>query len=356
MTANAAHDHSPLLRVSNLRTRFRTPHGVLRAVDGVSFDLERGATIGIVGESGSGKSVLARTIMNLLPPTAEVPDDGTVLFDGRDVRHLDPVAAKHFWGTEMAIIFQDPMTSLNPVKKIGRQLTESIRYHLGHSRKAATARAVDLLHQVGIPEPHRRLGQYPHELSGGMRQRVTIAIALACAPRLLIADEPTTALDVTVQKQILDLLDRIQAERSMAMILITHDLGVVAGHADQVAVMYAGQIVEQASTDRLFRNVQHPYTEALLHSIPRVELPSHSRFEAIGGRPPNMIMPPPGCRFAPRCKYAQKACVESLPELEPADVTSHLFRCYFPAAGSGCCRGGAEIGNPKASRATRQSD
>jgi len=335
MTPSTTRAPQPLLRVENLRTAFRTPRGLLRAVDGVSFELDHGTTLGIVGESGSGKSVLVRTIMNLLPPTAEVPEDGRVLFDGRDVRRLNPVEAKHFWGTEMAMVFQDPMTSLNPVKKIGVQLTESIRFHLGLSQKAATDRALDLMGQVGIPEPRRRLDQYPHELSGGMRQRVTIAIALACEPRLLIADEPTTALDVTVQKQILDLLDRLQQQTGMTMILITHDLGVVAGHADQVAVMYAGQIVEHASTERLFRNVEHPYTEALLNSIPRVELPSHTRLEAIPGRPPNMTMPPPGCRFAPRCKYAQDLCREALPDLAPAEVPSHVFRCYFPVGTSG---------------------
>ena len=281
---------APLLQVKNLSTHFATPRGTLRAVDGVSFELRQGSTLGIVGESGSGKSVLVRTVMNLLPNNATVPE-GQVLYAGRDVRTLDAVESKHFWGTEMAMVFQDPMTSLNPVKRVGVQLTESIRFHLGLSNKAATARALDLLDQVGIPERKRRLTQYPHELSGGMRQRVIIAIALACEPKLLIADEPTTALDVTVQKQILDLLDSIQREQRMAMILITHDLGIVAGHADEVAVMYAGQIVERASTERLFRNVEHPYTEALLNSIPRIELPSHTRLDAIAGRPPDMVLP-----------------------------------------------------------------
>jgi peptide/nickel transport system ATP-binding protein len=340
----------PLLRVTDLRTTFQTSRGPLRAVDGVSFDLEQGATIGIVGESGSGKSVLVRTIMNLLPPNGEMSDDTVVLFAGRDVRDLQPSEAKHFWGTEMAMIFQDPMTSLNPVKKIGAQLTESMRFHLGYTKAAAVDRALDLLDQVGIPEPRRRLGQYPHELSGGMRQRITIAIALACEPRLLIADEPTTALDVTVQKQILDLLSRIQRERRMAMILITHDLGVVAGHADHVAVMYAGQIVESAPTDRLFRNVEHPYTEALHASIPRIEYKSHTRLDAISGRPPDMTNPPQGCRFAPRCKYAAEACLARLPELmsteataaqEPTGLTVHRYRCYFPVGRSGHSTAGA---------------
>jgi peptide/nickel transport system ATP-binding protein len=283
----------PLLVVDNLRTMFDTPRGLLRAVDGVSFTLDRGETLGIVVESGSGKSVLVRSIMNLLANNAIVPEGSKVAFDGRDVRKLTRPEAKHFWGTEMAMVFQDPMTSLNPVKRIGAQITESIQFHLSLNRKAAVERAIDLMHQVKIPEPRRRLDQYPHELSGGMRQRVTIAIALACEPRLLIADEPTTALDVTVQKQILDLLARLQEEHDMAMILITHDLGVVAGQADRVAVMYAGQLVEVADTDVLFANVK-------------------------------------GCRFAPRCRYARAACLERNPELAETEQLGHRSRCFVP--------------------------
>ena len=284
----------------------------------MTFDLAAGRTLGIVGESGSGKSVLVRTIMNLLGPNAVVGDDGQVLFDGRDVRHLDAIESRHFWGTEIAMVFQDPMTALNPVKRVGKQLTESMRFHLGCSKSAARERALGLLRQVGIPEPERRLGQYPHELSGGMRQRVAIAIAIALLdPRLLIADEPTTALDVTVQRQILDLLDRLRRETGMAMILITHDLGVVAGHADEVAVMYAGTFVEHAPTEELFAEVEHPYTSALLASIPRADLPSHTPLDAIVGRPPNMIEPPPGCRFAPRCAYRTDDCELAMPMLEP---------------------------------------
>ncbi|MGE0878420.1 MAG: ABC transporter ATP-binding protein [Acidimicrobiia bacterium] len=321
----------PLLVVDGLATSFRTPRGLLRAVDGVSFTLDEGQTLGVVGESGSGKSVLVRTVMGLLPPTAIISDDSVVNLAGRDVRHLNPLEAKHFWGPEIAMVFQDPMTSLNPVKKIGVQLTEPLRYHLGLSRRSAESRALELMEQVGIPEPRRRLSQYPHELSGGMRQRVTIAIALSCEPRLLIADEPTTALDVTVQKQILDLLSSLQRERKMTMILITHDLGVVAGYADRVAVMYAGQIVESASTIELFDNVRHPYTEALLNSIPRVEQPSHTRLDAISGRPPDMTKLSLGCRFAPRCRYAQDECLSADPGLDEASgVTSHQFRCFFP--------------------------
>ncbi len=320
---------SPLLQVRDARTSFRTSRGPLLAVDGVSFDLAAGETLGIVGESGSGKSVLVRTVMNLLPSNGEVAAGSEILFDGRDVRHLRPAEAKHFWGPEMAMVFQDPMTSLNPVKRIGRQLTESMRFHLGLSRSAARDRAIELLNRVGIPEPRRRLDQYPHELSGGMRQRITIAIALSCSPRLLIADEPTTALDVTVQKQILDLLDQLQAEERMAMILITHDLGIVAGHADRVAIMYAGQMVEVGATERLFNCVQHPYTEALLKSIPRLEDPSHTPLEAISGRPPDMVDPAGSCRFAPRCRYAQLRCLDEQPELMPTHG-GHPFRCFFP--------------------------
>ncbi|HEX7094635.1 MAG TPA: ABC transporter ATP-binding protein [Acidimicrobiales bacterium] len=321
-------ENAPLLEVHDLRTSFRTSRGLLRAVDGVSLTLNRGETIGIVGESGSGKSVLVRTIMNLLPRTAIV--EGTVLYEGRDVRALPRNERRHFWGTQMAMIFQDPMTSLNPVKKIGTQITDPLRYHLGMSRDAARKRALELLDLVRIPEASRRLQQYPHELSGGMRQRVMIAIALSCNPKLLIADEPTTALDVTVQKQILDLLGSLQRELDMAMILITHDLGVVAGRTNRINVMYAGQVVETSDTPTLFREMRHPYTEALLNSIPRIENPSHTRLEAITGRPPDMTRPPSGCRFAPRCRYAQTDCIDNPPKLESSVERGHQFRCFYP--------------------------
>jgi peptide/nickel transport system ATP-binding protein len=317
---------APLLAVEGLSTSFRTARGSLQAVEDVSFSLAQGETIGIVGESGSGKSVLVRTIMNLLPRTASV--EGRVLFDGRDVRTLTKAERDHFWGPQMSMIFQDPMTSLNPVRKIGRQITDPLRFHLGLSRDAARKRAVELLDLVRIPEAGRRLGQYPHELSGGMRQRVMIAIALSCHPKLLIADEPTTALDVTVQQQILDLLSSLQAELGMAMILITHDLGVVAGHTKRIAVMYAAQIVEEASTTTLFAEMHHPYTEALLASIPRIEHAPHTRLEAIFGRPPDMLNPPPGCRYAPRCRYAQESCVVQAPPL--AGSLHHRYACFFP--------------------------
>ena len=319
-----------LLSVRDLRTQFPTERGVLRAVDGVSFDISPGETFGIVGESGSGKSVLVRTVMNLLPSSAVVPDTGSVLYKGSDVRKLSPLDAKHFWGTEMAMVFQDPMTALNPVKKIGEHLTESMRFHLQLSKSDATARALDLMNEVGIPEPAQRLRQYPHELSGGMRQRVVIAMALACEPRLLIADEPTTALDVTVQRQILDLLVRLQAEHGMAMILISHDLGVVSGAADRVAVMYAGKFVEVAPRRSLFTSVHHPYTEALLGSMPRLDLPAGTRLTAISGRPPDMTSPPAGCRFAPRCAHARDVCTSAVPSLRGVGDTEHVFRCFFP--------------------------
>lgn len=317
----------PLLEVRDLRVRFPTPAGVVRAVDGLSFNLWPGQTLGIVGESGSGKSVTARTLMNLLPRTAQV--DGEVLYEGRDVRALAAAGAKHFWGVEMTMVFQDPMTSLNPVKKVGEQIAEVLRYHLGRSRGEALAEAVDLLGQVGIPEPARRVAQYPHELSGGLRQRVVIAMALACRPRLLIADEPTTAVDVTVQKHLLDLLDRLRAEREMAMILITHDLGVAKGRTDDVAVMYAGRIVELADTVSLFADMRHPYTEALLRSIPRIDDPSGHRLDPIGGRPPDLIDPPERCRFADRCRYAQADCLEAVPEFAGLEGL-HRFSCNHP--------------------------
>jgi peptide/nickel transport system ATP-binding protein len=308
----------------------------------VSLTLERGKTIGIVGESGSGKTVLSRSIMGLTS-ASNATITGSVMYDGQELVGRSPKQMRSLWGSEMAMVFQDPMTSLNPVKRIGVQITESMRYHFGLSRKDAYARALDLMNEVRIPEPHRRLDQYPHELSGGMRQRVTIAIALACEPRLLIADEPTTALDVTVQKQILDLLIRLQERHEMAMILITHDLGVVAGHADRVAVMYAGQFVEHADTLALFDNVKHPYTEALLESIPRVEQASHTRLEAIRGRPPDMTRKLAGCRFAPRCRFAQAACLEEEPALLATDDPGHLFRCFFP------------IGSAEGDRALREN-
>jgi oligopeptide/dipeptide ABC transporter ATP-binding protein len=318
-----------LLEVSDLHTSFRVQRGLVRAVDGVTFQVERGRTVGVVGESGSGKTVLARSIMNLLPMRT-TEHSGSVRFEGSEILGLNARDMRRYWGAEMAMVFQDPMTSLNPVVKIGRQITESLRLHLGLGKAEAVERAVDLLRSVGIPEPARRLHEYPHQLSGGMRQRVVIAIALSCDPKLLLADEPTTALDVTVQAQILDLLADQQAQRHMTMLLVTHDLGVVASRTDEIIVMYAGRVVEQAPTWSLFAQFRMPYTEALMRSIPRLELPSHTRLLGVPGRPPDLSDPPKGCPFAPRCAYAQDRCQVEAPPLRETGTPGHSFACWFP--------------------------
>jgi oligopeptide/dipeptide ABC transporter ATP-binding protein len=317
-----------LLVVEDLRTTFTTPRGPVKAVDGVSLSVARGRTLGIVGESGSGKTVLSRSIMGLLTARG-VERTGSIRYDGRELLDATPKELRRLWGTEMAMVFQDPMTSLNPVMRIERQLTEGVRHHLGVSKDEAHAQARKLLADVGIPDPARRLRQYPHELSGGMRQRVTIASALAAGPKLLFADEPTTALDVTVQAQILDLLQQQQRDRYMAMILVTHDLGVVAGRTDDVVVMYAGQVVEKAPTATIFTDVKMPYTAALLGSIPSLRTPRHERLRVITGRPPDLADPPEGCRFAARCPYARAKCRAEEPPLETASE-GHEFRCWFP--------------------------
>ncbi len=319
----------PVLEVRNLRTEFATPAGPLVAVDDVSFTVERGKALGIVGESGSGKSVTARSVMRLLPKS-NVYSTGEVFLDGVDVMAMSDKELRQMWGPEVAMVFQDPLGSLNPVMRIGQQVAEGLRVHHGTSRQEARDIALTLLRSVGIPSPESRLEEYPHQLSGGMRQRVVIAIALACGPKLLIADEPTTALDVTVQAQILDLLQEQQHERYMPLILITHDLGVVAGRTDEVIVMYAGRIMERAPTSVLFRDMRMPYTESLFRSIPKIEYPSHTRLATIPGRPPNMVDPPTGCKFAPRCRYAQPRCSEEEPELTPAVRADHIYRCFYP--------------------------
>jgi peptide/nickel transport system ATP-binding protein len=282
-----------------------------------------------VGESGSGKTILSRSIMGLLPKR-NVIRQGQVIYEGTDIAGYSASDMRHVWGSEMAMVFQDPMTSLNPVMKIGKQITEPLRLHLQMDKGDANDTAIALLSSVGIPEPTQRLSEYPHQLSGGMRQRVMIAIALACGPKLLFADEPTTALDVTVQAQILNLLQQQQSERHMAMVLVTHDLGVVAGRADDVVVMYAGQVVEKASTATLFSDMKMPYTEALLHSIPKVAQPSHTRLSAIPGRPPDLVNLPTGCRFAARCAYVQDRCRVEQPPLLPGPTPGHEYRCWFP--------------------------
>jgi len=321
----------PVLEVNNLVTQFSSERGTVNAVRGVSLTLERGRTLGVVGESGSGKSVLSRSIMGLVPSNAI--RTGSVRFQGEEILNLDSSALRHYWGEKMSMVFQDPMTALNPVLRIERQITESLHEHIDMTKAQARDTALALLTSVGIPEPARRLRQYPHEMSGGMRQRIMIAIALACGPRLLFADEPTTALDVTVQAQILDLLQELQVDRQMAMILVTHDLGVVAGRAHDIAVMYAGRIVEKAPAARLFEAVRHPYTEALLRSIPKLEMAKHTRLDAIGGRPPDLVNVPRGCSFAARCPYAQELCHTQEPVLRvDADDPDHSFACHFPVA------------------------
>ena len=323
------HPGVPLLEVTDVATGFETVRGLVRSVDGVSFTLERGRTLGIVGESGSGKTVLSRSIMGLLPHKGVVRS-GSIRFDGTEIGQASPREMRKFWGDAMAMVFQDPMTSLNPVMKIGKQITEAIHTHLDVTKQFADELAVSLLESVRVPDPERRMGEYPHQLSGGLRQRICIAVALACGPQLLLADEPTTALDVTVQAQVLDVLAQQQRERFMAVILVTHDLGVVAGRADDVLVMYAGQVVEKAPTATLFHHMKMPYTEALLRSIPKLTEPSHTRLAAIPGRPPDLVSPPPGCRFAPRCPYAQDKCREEMPPLVDGDTPGHQFRCWFP--------------------------
>jgi peptide/nickel transport system ATP-binding protein len=318
---------TPLLQVDDLSVALPTERGPLYAVSDLSLSLPAGRTLGIVGESGSGKTMLSRAVLRLLPPHAQVR--GTARFDGRDLLAMKRLALRQLRGRELAVIFQDPMTSLNPVLAIGGQIAEGLREHLGLAHHAAALRAVELLASVGIPEPERRARQFPHQLSGGMRQRVAIAIALSCEPRLLIADEPTTALDVTVQAQILDLLAHERERRHMAMILITHDLGIVAGRTDEVAVMYAGRIVEHAPTRTLFKSMRNPYAEALMAAVPRLDATPHSRLAAIAGAPPDPTRLPGGCAFHPRCRYAQERCRCAAPPLD-VDSSGHRSACWFP--------------------------
>ena len=322
-----------LLEVDDLHVSFATSRGPLRAVQGVSLSLDQGKTLGIVGESGSGKTVLSRAIMGLLP-RASTTQTGSVRYNGEEILNAPNDELRKLWSTHIAMIFQDPMTSLNPVQKIGWQITEPLKLHLKLSKEEAKETALSLLMQVGIPSPVERYEAYPFQLSGGMRQRVMIAIALACAPRLLLADEPTTGLDVTIQAQILDLLGQLQRDRNMAMILVTHDLGVVATRTDEIIVMYAGNVVERAPTNVLFKSMAMPYTEALLDSMPRLANPSHTRLTAIEGRPPDLLRPPAGCPFAPRCRYAQDKCQREKPPLVEA-APGHSYACWYPLTASG---------------------
>jgi oligopeptide/dipeptide ABC transporter ATP-binding protein len=332
-----------LLEVDDLRTYFATRSGDVHAVDGVSFAVERGKTLGIVGESGCGKSVTALSIMGLLASTARI-ETGAIRFEGRELNRLSQRELEDVRGRQIAMIFQDPMTSLNPTLTIGLQLTETMQRHLEISHDEARKRAVQLLEEVHIPNARQRLDDYPHRYSGGMRQRVMIAIALSCSPKLLIADEPTTALDVTVQAGILDLLEELRDEHEMSMIIITHDMGVVAEAADDIAVMYAGQIVEQASAEELFDHPEHPYTEALLGALPQLEGEGvrEGRLTAIPGRPPDLLNPPAACRFGPRCPYAGgDSCTTEEPQLREIRP-GHLVRSAHPASE----RARASVGAP----------
>ena len=322
-----------LLEVSNLHTQFQTRSATVRAVDDVSFSVDEGQTVALVGESGSGKSVTALSIMGLIKGPSGKVTNGSVLLEGDDLLKMSPSRMRKLRGPSIAMVFQDPMTALNPGLTIGRQLTESLRVHRDMTRAQAKGRAVELLGLVGISEPQQRLQSYPHQFSGGMRQRVMIAIALSCEPKLIVADEITTALDVTIQAQILELLRKLARETKTAIILITHDLGIVAGMADRVNVMYGGQIVESASAFELFARPQMPYTWGLLSSIPRLDQERPEQLAAIAGSPPDMTSPPTGCRFAPRCAFARSICVERVPELLPMPSLGrdHLARCWGTA-------------------------
>jgi oligopeptide transport system ATP-binding protein len=316
-----------LLDVRDLEVRFFTRDGVVHAVNGVSFQLNEGETLGIVGESGSGKSVTMLSILRLIPQPPGRITRGQVLFQGVDLLKLDEADIRRIRGSKIAMVFQDPMTSLNPVLTIGRQITEVLETHLNMSPREARGRAIELLRMVGIPNAEERLNDYPHQFSGGMRQRVMIAMALACHPQILIADEPTTALDVTIQAQIIDLVKRLRDELGMAIIWITHDLGVVAGLAHRVAVMYAGYIVEEAPVLELYHNPRHPYTLGLLGSLPRLDRRERRRLVSIDGMPPDLLELPRGCPFAPRCPYAIDRCWEENPQLEEV-APHHRIACW----------------------------
>ena len=320
---------SPLLQVEDLHVEFSTDDGVVHAVDGLSYSVDAGTTLGIVGESGSGKTVASMTTMGLTRGRSSRVS-GRIMFEGRNLLDLPPAELRRIRGDDIAMIFQDPLSSLHPFFRIGRQLTEAIRAHRNVSKAAARDRAVELLELVGIPDPARRVNQYPHEFSGGMRQRAMIAMALANEPKLLIADEPTTALDVTVQAQILALLDDLQRRLGMAVIIITHDLGVVAETADEIAVMYAGRVIEHGSTGQIFGSPQHPYTWGLLKSIPRMDTPRDEELVPISGRPPSLINRPSGCFFHPRCPYVREAHKRIDPKLEPVpNDPGHEVACLL---------------------------
>jgi oligopeptide/dipeptide ABC transporter ATP-binding protein len=317
-----------LLRVDDLRVEFWTQRGTVYAVNGVSFEIAAGETLGIVGESGCGKSVTSLAVLGLLPRAGRVTA-GSAVFDGRDLIGRSESEMRKVRGGEIGMIFQDPMTSLNPVLTVGRQIREALEWHFGVSRKEAQARAIGLLEQVGIPEARRRVDDYPHQFSGGMRQRAMIAMALACEPKLLIADEPTTALDVTIQAQILDLLRTLVAERNTALIMITHDLGVVAGMCERVNVMYGGMVMETGGAEAVFRSPRHPYTLGLLQSVPRLDTPRGRKLQPIEGAPRDMLRPPAACPFAPRCAYEVDRSRREVPPLVEV-APGHRVACFNP--------------------------
>ena len=317
-----------ILEVQDLKTHFFTPGGVVKAVDGVSFDVSEGETVALVGESGCGKSVSALSILQLIPNPPGKIIDGRIVFKGQELRQLDAEEMRKIRGKEIAMIFQEPMTCLNPVLTIGRQLTETMEEHLNLSLPEAESRSVEFLKMVGIPDPQRRLGQYPHQFSGGMRQRVMIAMALSCDPKLILADEPTTALDVTIQAQILELLKKSSQRLKVAMVIITHNLGVVARYADRVNVMYAGRVVESGISKEVYHNPRHPYTLGLLHSVPRLDEPRKAKLDPIEGQPPDLANLPQGCSFKPRCKFSRDLCARESPKLRDLGA-GHLSACWM---------------------------
>ena len=322
---------SELFEIDNLQITFDTKRGPLQAVRGVSLSIRKGESVGIVGESGSGKTVMSRAAMGLLRGR-KVQRSGSVKIEGEELLTLSNEQIRNFWGLRIAMIFQDPMTALNPVRKVGSQFAESLVKRMNMSKDEAAKRTLELLALVNMPEPEKAVQKYPHQLSGGMRQRVMIAMAIACDPELLFADEPTTALDVTVQAQVLELLSELRERLGMAMVIVTHDLGVVAGHTDKIAVMYGGEIVEMASTPDLFANTKMPYTEALMESIPRLDRKRGDRLPTIPGSPPDPIAARTGCGFAPRCRYATDKCRNEHPELTDAG-NGHMYRCFSPIGG-----------------------
>jgi peptide/nickel transport system ATP-binding protein len=348
---------APLLEINDLHTEIRLKQAVVHAVDGVSLHLEPGETLGIVGESGCGKTMTALSIMNLLPTGGSIVS-GSIKLDGTEISALSDEDMRQVRGNEVGMIFQDPLTSLNPTMTVGKQIAETVKLHRGVSSEQALDRAAEVLNLVGMPQARERIGEYPHQFSGGMRQRVMIAMALACEPKLLIADEPTTALDVTIQKQILELIDDLRLRLGMSVILVTHDLGVIAGRADRVAVMYAGKIAETTDTGTLFANPRHPYTEALFQSLPDKAAESKQKLYSIPGIPPDLVNPPTGCRFAARCRYVTDKCREEDPVLG-GEAAGHLYACFHPVGTAEFSRSVTRVehvGSPQPEFATVDGD